>query len=696
LIPVNLSASAISKKKLDKIESERSEVKDSAAVDLEWIPYKGRYEHTKTKIFAACFCTNWGERIVLHISRYSNNYNAEKALIQDILFYFNQFPLTFGWYSTGVTVYDDTGLNRIRGCDSDLFVLHQRCIFHHLSSPVEVRKTYTWLADPDKKHIDLHSVFSKPIVQNGVFEGKYRTTDLDSVSKALLGVGVGKYGKLNAGTSDIFSLPVEEQMRYVRRDSELVMLLAQYNNCLALRIMKVFAGYAKMDYYQVCHTEIGRWYAKRYQMMLEAGECTVSYTPNYKLNKRAIAGGHHTHPTSGFFVGTKIYELDVRGQYPSIVINNNFSFDTLNCTCCKYDESACVRQETIDAINEQLQENNIPRRVDRYWVCQRRKGAFLKILEQTLFDRNKYLNLLKEEKEKGSCDAKLIEEYHTHQLGAKLFANAGFGLFANEYFEFSNYQVAECITAEGRLIHKQMESLAKNEPYNFKVVFGFTDSTFFSDATDTKVQDFIKSCKDKLGVIAELKSVFINAIFYAKKNRYVAWTGNEKDEPIIKGLDGLSDSNPLWVRKWFKKIIVEMVKHPETRFQATTKMIKDAFDELDSGRINPPEELKFTQRLKLHPYEYKDHVRTGILAKILDKDKGDLVYWYETSTKVYVKSKQCWKRKTGYSVKPTNLNRDEYKNLLLKKLEDSLETAGFNTADLKRELVTISHMPMPP
>jgi DNA polymerase, archaea type len=682
-----VAATAVSKKRLDEIDSDRPEVENSASIDLEWIPYKGRYEHDKTKIFAACFCANWGKRIVLHISRYSDRRDPEKGLIEDIVSYLNQFPLSFGWYSTGVAVYDEaTGL-RVRGRDSDLFVLHQRCIFYHLSSPVEVRKTYTRLADPDKKHIDLHSVFSKPIVQNGVFEGRYRTTDLDSVSRALLGLaaGEGKYGKLNAGSFDIFSLSVEEQMRYVRRDSELVMLLAQYNNCLALRIMKVFAGYAKMDYYQVCHTEIGRWYANLYTEMLESGECTIFYTPNYKLNKQAIGGGHHTAPSKGFFTGTKIYELDVKGQYPSIVINNNFSFDTLNCTCCRENENARIKQETIDTINEQLQENNITRRVDRYWVCQRRKGAFPKILEQTLSDRNKYLILLKEEKEKGSCDAKLVEEYHTHQLGAKLFANAGFGLFANEYFEFSNYQVAECITAEGRVIHKQMESLAQNEPYNFRVVFGFTDSTFFSGATDTKVQDFIKSCKGKLGVIAELKSVFINAIFYAKKNRYVAWTGNEKDEPTIKGLDGLSDSNPLWVRKWFKKIVVEMIKHPETRFQAITKMIKEAFDELDSARINPSEELKFTQRLKLHPYEYEDHVRTGILAKLLDKDKGDLVYWYETSTKVYVKSKQCWKRKTGYSVEPTNLNRDEYKNLLLKKLKDSLEITGFNTVDFKRE-----------
>src|SRR5215467_14277386 len=101
---MTLSASAVSKKRLDRIESDRPEVKDSASIDLEWIPYKGKYDDTKTKIFAASFCATWGERIVLHISKYSNTPNPEKALIQDILFYLNQFPLTFGWYTTGVAV----------------------------------------------------------------------------------------------------------------------------------------------------------------------------------------------------------------------------------------------------------------------------------------------------------------------------------------------------------------------------------------------------------------------------------------------------------------------------------------------------------------------------------------------------------------------------------------------------------------
>ena len=123
-----------------------------------------------------------------------------------------------------------------------------------------------------------------------------------------------------------------------------------------------------------------------------------------------------------------------------------------------------------------------------------------------------------------------------------------------------------------------MEVMGQNEPYSFRVVFGFTDSTFFKDVgTDTKARDFTQTCKDKLGVTVELKNVFTNSIFYGKKNRFVAWTGNDTDEPIIKGLDGLSDSNPKWVRKWFKRIVIEIVKHPETRLESIPLLIKEAF-----------------------------------------------------------------------------------------------------------------------
>ena len=109
----------------------------------------------------------------------------------------NQFPLTFGWYTTvGVAVFDDTGLNRVKGHHSDFFVLHQRCILYHLNSPIEVKATYARLVDSNKKHIDLYKIYSKEIIKNGVFNKRYRTDKLEDVAQSLLGIGKYTYNKI--------------------------------------------------------------------------------------------------------------------------------------------------------------------------------------------------------------------------------------------------------------------------------------------------------------------------------------------------------------------------------------------------------------------------------------------------------------------------------------------------------------------
>jgi hypothetical protein len=113
-------------------------------------------------------------------------------------------------------------------------------------------------------------------------------------------------------------------------------------------------------------------------------------------------------------------------------------------------------------------------------------------------------------------------------------------------------------------------------------------------------------------------------------------------------------------------------------------LIKEAFTELDSGRLNAEEELKYTHRLNLHSYEYEPGVRAGVLAKLLGKDKGDLVYWYGIHTqKNMLKAKNAERKRRSYSIKPEKINLEEYKNLLLKKLKDTLEIAGFNLNDLR-------------
>ena len=51
--------------KLMIINSDNPLVENSAAIDLEWLPFEGEYSHDNTRITSAAFCTNRGKRIVL-------------------------------------------------------------------------------------------------------------------------------------------------------------------------------------------------------------------------------------------------------------------------------------------------------------------------------------------------------------------------------------------------------------------------------------------------------------------------------------------------------------------------------------------------------------------------------------------------------------------------------------------------------
>ncbi len=73
----------------------------------------------------------------------------------------------------------------------------------------------------------------------------------------------------------------------MKRDAEIVLLLAQYNNCLVLRLMKVFSNYSELDYYKTCNTNVSKWYESKYKKMIDRGEVYLDFIPGYKLeNKR--------------------------------------------------------------------------------------------------------------------------------------------------------------------------------------------------------------------------------------------------------------------------------------------------------------------------------------------------------------------------------------------------------------------------
>jgi hypothetical protein len=52
--------------------------------------------------------------------------------------------------------------------------------------------------------------------------------------------------------------------------------------------------------------------------------------------------------------------------------------------------------------------------------------------------------------------------------------------------------------------------------------------------------NFLKIVQHQLNIKIEHKNRFLFTIIFDKKNRYIAWTGNFTDRPILKNLDGMS------------------------------------------------------------------------------------------------------------------------------------------------------------
>jgi DNA polymerase, archaea type len=673
-----------------KISSNNKLVRNSASIDFEWLPYNGVYSHEKTKLIAAAFCTNQGTRIVLHISQFEKlSYpNPERQLILAIIRYLDKFDLIFGWYTTGVAKYDQNTGDYLDGKDSDFFILDKRCEFHKIASPIAYSKSgsSTYFHDKSRKHIDLCIVYGKEIIQKGVFNDKYRTLHLEEVGEALLGIGKFRDSNGNEITGEVAQLlPVDNQIDYVKRDAEITMMLACYNNCMVLRIMEFIALYSEMDYIITCHTGITKWYANIYNKMIERDECTLQ-SSEHKIPKQEIGGGNSIEPKRGFYKNEPIDELDVKGMYPTIAIERNISFETVNCRCCKENPNARLPSEVMDEINQRLQKKGLPNRIEPYWICQQRNGAFPTKLKKLIRERERYQQLVNQElaKPNGHQQQGLINYYEARQLALKLLANAGYGAFARKEFAYSDYRVSEIITGYGRLIHKQMEKMGF-ESYGFQTVFGFTDSIFIRhstadntttpDSSNQYIAQFLEDCQHKLNVKIEHKNRFLFTIIFDKKNCYIAWTGNSIDRPVLKNLDGMTRKYPTWIKKQIEKIATHLIikfNHVDV-----IPIIKQAFEDLDYGRFEV-KDMQFTEQLDKNPNQYPNDkdIRVKVLGLELGVGKGELVYWYESLA-----------NKRGYSTKVKDLSVRKYKRILWDKIEDILEIAGFNVAKIKQDLL---------
>ena len=456
-----------------------------------------------------------------------------------------KYRLTIGWYSKGVRLQDkETGA--FSGKDSDLKVIDSVCKYYDIPSIIGFDKRgvpyvrgYHYSLENDYYlqqnkfdyyyHIDLYNVYKKPLVKSIIYNNRYKDLSLESVSQAIL-----KEGKFeNLKGSDILNIPKEKLMQYVTQDANLVMKLSKHNNYEILDLMNAISIITDLPFDRVCHTNLSTWWTNIIKR--EVGEPKQQF-----ITKKSYTGGYVIEPTKGYYQ-QPVYVLDVKSLYPTMMINHNISFDTVNCDCCKDDSEAKVSSEIMNIINEGLTEEE--KRDQTYWICKKKTGIIPKLLSKFRDERFR-------QQELGNTSM---------QLALKNLINGIYGLFGTDFFEFADYRVAELTTAFGRKVLQYMKETAK-EVYNFEVIYGDTDSIFVTNIIDIDLIDkFITECWIVDEVDVEVDKVFTKFLI-TKKKHYIGIYEDSNKEPEIKGMEGIKSDRPPWIQKLEKTICIRFKK----------------------------------------------------------------------------------------------------------------------------------------
>jgi DNA polymerase elongation subunit (family B) len=308
-----------------------------------------------------------------------------------------------------------------------------------------------------------------------------------------------------------------------------------------------------------------------------------------------------------------VYLFDITSLYPTMIINNKISPETVNCSCCKHDVNARLVFDK-DLLND-LQHGNVTDNNELiYWICKRRRGLFSKILEELTQKRIQYK---KENKELKSTAIKAI-------------INSGYGVFGHPHFKYYDPKVAEVITALGRQTLLDMKKIA-NE-MGFSVLYGDTDSLFVNNIKNNKdISKFIDDCKKKLNVSVNHEKTFRKLILVGKKH-YIGIPHGD-DKPVIKGMEGIKSDRPEFVQTTFREVVkdVQEDNNPIPR-------LKGGLEELDRRQI-PKERLSISLILTKNPQDYVNDCLQKRLGSKLKLGKGNILTYYKSDKQVIIYDK---------------------------------------------------------
>jgi len=321
----------------------------------------------------------------------------------------------------------------------------------------------------------------------------------------------------------------------------------------------------------------------------------------------ADRGGFVYEPKVGIHDNTG--EVDFSSMYPSLMVNNNISAETVLCKCCP------------DS-NKRIPELN-------YNICQKRTGVVPKVLKLVVDKRSDYKKLRDKTK-----DPELKEIYDNRQNALKWILVTCFGYLGYRNAKFGTVDGHIGVCAFGRVTFLRAARISESR--GFEVLHGIVDSLWLKkENTDLEeYPDLCKQVSDEIGLPLNFEGRYKWIVFLPSKmhpnigvlNHYYGVM--ESGKLKVRGIEVRKHDTPRFVYNAQMEMIDVFSKAANSKefmkkIPQALDVVKTYRQKLINGEV-PIEDLIINKHLSKNPKHYKQHVSQVIAAEQLIKEGSEV------------------------------------------------------------------------
>ena len=295
-------------------------------------------------------------------------------------------------------------------------------------------------------------------------------------------------------------------------------------------------------------------------------------------------------------------EVDFSSMYPSLLVKNNISIETVHCKCCP---DSALRIPELG-----------------YNICEKRVGIVPKTLKFVISKRLRYKRLKNE-----AADLKLKEVYERRQGALKWILVTCFGYLGYKNAKFGTIDGHIGVCAFGR--NAFLKAARTAEEAGFKIIHGIVDSLWLKKRNAT-VQEFLhlsKRIHNKIGVPLSFEGRYKWIVFLPSKihpniavlNSYYGVKENGRIK--IRGIEARRRDTPKFVSEAQMAMIRVLATASNSenfikKISAALNVVKEYRDKLIHGEV-PVWELIVTKRLSKDLESYKQKISQVAVAEQL-------------------------------------------------------------------------------